>query len=121
MPPESVYTIAPCFTLTQPKATVIAFAGCTAFFGGAQVVYSARTFRIPRPVQPTWYYLTIEDDQQSGDDGSRALRAHCQAADTLCGLPGRTYLGAIRALGDGGAVQVLAGGWPAPFTFQVVP
>jgi hypothetical protein len=117
----SIYTIAPSFTLTQPKATSIAFAGCKAMFGAAEAVYSARTFRIPKPVEPTWYYVTVDDDQQSGDDGSRALRATCQASHTLAGLPGRTYVGAILALPGGGAWRVLPGGWPAPPSFQVGP
>jgi hypothetical protein len=115
----SVYVVNPSFSLSQPTATSIVFAGCKVRFGAAEAIYSARKFRIPKPVTPTWYYVTIDDNQQSGDDGSRALRAHCQAADTQVGFPGRTYVGAIKALPDGGAVRVLAGGWPAPGSVQV--
>jgi hypothetical protein len=121
MPPESMYTIEPFFTLTQPKATSIVFAGCKVNFGAAEAVYSARTFRIPKPVSPIWYFVVIADHEQSGDDGTRVLRATCQAAHTLAGLPGRTYVGAILALPKGGAWRVLPGGWPAPPSFRVGP
>jgi hypothetical protein len=121
--PSAVYEVRPICSLTQPKPHVIAFAGCIALFGGAaQVVsYSARSFRIPKPTQATWYYVSIEDHHQGGDDGTVALRASCQASDTLVGLPGRTYIGAIFALPKGDGFRVLPGGWPAPATIQVGP
>jgi hypothetical protein len=116
-----MYTNDPPYSLSQPKPTAIVFAGCKVNFGAAEAVYSARTFRIPKPVEAVWYYVVIQDDQQIGDDGTRVLRATCQAAHTLAGLPGRTYVGAILALPGGHSTRVLPGGWPAPPSFRVGP
>jgi putative tail protein len=124
--PHNTYTIdgggpGPQFVLSQPSATEIDLEACQASFGGLPPVnYSARAFTIPAPAVPTWYYVTIADRTQQGES-SPTLVATCQTDDSLVGVQGNTYMGAIQALPAGGATVVLPGGWPAPSSFQVVP
>jgi hypothetical protein len=107
------------YVLSQAGPTEIDLANCTASFGGATPVnYSARALTIPTPGTPTWYYVTIADPTQQGES-SATLTATCQTSNALVGVQGNTYMGAILAVPDGSAVQVLPGGWPAPFSFQV--
>jgi len=113
------YTNNPALDLTQPSATEIAMGAVSVTFGGSTVSYAARTFTITTPTTPTWYYVTIADPTQAGESGSPTLTATCQTSDSLVGVQGNTYIGAILALPGGSATQVLAGGWPAPQTFQV--
>jgi hypothetical protein len=104
-----MYVNEPAFALAQPTPTAIVLAAVTASSGGLKRHYSARTLAIPAPTEPTWYYVTIDDDDIPT----------CQTADTLCGELGNVYVGAILATQSGGKTSVLAGGWPAPVSFQV--
>jgi hypothetical protein len=109
----NTYTNDPQFALTQPTATTIALAAVATTFGGPKRHYSARTLTIPAPTVPTWYYVTIADDDQVGESGP-TLMPTCEIDHTLCGELGNTYMGAILALPAGGETPVLPGGWPAP-------
>lgn len=110
----------PQYLLSQPSSTEVDMVACACSFGGLPPVnYDARTFTISAPDVPTWFYVTIADPTQQGDISSPILTATCQTGDDLVGVTGNTYMGAILALPDGGAVQVLPGGWPAPPSFQV--
>jgi hypothetical protein len=114
------YTNNPQFDLTQPTATEIAMGAVSVTFGSNTVSYAARTFTITTPTTPTWYYVTVADASQTGDTGgSPTLTATCQTSDSLVGLQGNTYVGAIQAIPAGGSTNVLAGGWPAPQSVQV--
>jgi hypothetical protein len=91
-------------------------------FGGNTVQYAARNITIPAPSGPTWYYVTINDPTQSGETDSpltASLATNASTDTNLCGVLGQTYMGAILVLPGGGAISELAGGWPAPVTFQV--
>ena len=114
----NTYTNNPSLDLTNPTATSIAMGAVAVTFGNATVNYSARTFTIPTPTVPTWYYVTIADPTQQGET-SPTLTATCQTASTLVGIQGNTYIGAIQVLPAGGSTNELAGGWPAPTTFTV--
>lgn len=116
---EATYSISPQFPLTQPTSTAIDVAETTATFGAGSAVYSARTLTITAPSVPTWYYVTIADPTQQGESGSPTLTATASTSDSLVGVQGNTYLGAILCLPAGSATQILAGGWPAPQTVQV--
>jgi hypothetical protein len=105
----NTYTNDPQFALTQPTATTIALAAVETTFGGPKRHYSARTLTIPAPTVPTWYYVTIADDDIPT----------CQIDHTLCGELGNTYMGAILAIPSGGETPVLPGGWPAPHAVLV--
>jgi hypothetical protein len=107
----NTYTNEPLFALTQPTPTTIALAAVTTSYGGPKRHYSARTLTIPAPTEPTWYYVTVADDDL----------ATCQTENTLCGELGNTYMGAILATKLGGETTVLPGGWPAPQAVLVVP
>ena len=77
---------------------------------GTIAIYDARTFAIPIPSVPTWYYVTV----------NRSTRvATCQTSHDLAGAEGHIFLGAIRAIPAGGSINALAGGWPAPQTYLV--
>src|SRR6185437_14798129 len=116
---QSAYTINPQIVLSQTSPTTIALAACTCSFGGMTPVnYAARTFTIPTPGSPIWYYVTLADPNQEGETGA-TLTATCQTSNALVGVQGNTYLGAILALPGGSATRILAGGWPAPQTVQV--
>lgn len=118
---QSSYQIDPQFVLTQPTATSIALAACTCSFGGAAAVnYAARTFTIPTPSVPTWYYVTIADATQQGESGA-TLTATCQTSNALVGVQGNTYLGAIEVTPSGAGAISLAGGWPSPASYTNVP
>ena len=102
----------PQFILTQPTPTTIAMAAVDVRFGSnAPVHYTARTFTIPAPTEPTLYYVTIEE---------QTLKPSCVTTDTLCGEAGHIFMGAILASPKGGSVRTIPGGWPAPRLFQVV-
>lgn len=116
---QSSYSNSPAIALSQPSATAIDMAAVAVTFGSAVVNYAARTFTIPTPSAETWYYVTIADATQAGEAGTPTLTATCQTSNALVGVQGNTYIGAILALPGGGATQILAGGWPAPQTFQV--
>lgn len=104
------YFISPEFVLTNPSPTKIAMGVVTATFSDRIVIYSTRTFDIPRPRVPTWYYVTVDNSSFS---------AACETSDALVGVQGHTYIGAIQALPEGGGTNALAGGWPAPQTYIV--
>ncbi|MFZ0662536.1 MAG: hypothetical protein WAM66_07590 [Acidobacteriaceae bacterium] len=116
---QSGYSNNPAIALSQPTATTVAVAAVAVTFGSATVNYAARTLTIAAPSAPTWYYVTIADAAQQGEAGSPTLTATCQTSNALAGVQGNTYMGAILALPAGAATQILAGGWPAPQTFQV--
>ena len=115
----NTYSNNPAIDLSQPTSTSISMGAVAVTFGTATVNYAARTFTIPTPSSPTWYYVTIADPSQAGESGSPTLTATCQTSNALVGVQGNTYIGAIQAIPAGGGTQVLAGGWPAPQTFQV--
>lgn len=113
------YSNNPAIDLTQPTATTISVGAVAVTFGSNTVNYAARTLTITAPTTPTWYYVTIADPTQVGESGSPTLTATCQTSTALVGVQGNTYIGAIQAIPAGGGTQVLAGGWPAPQTFQI--
>jgi hypothetical protein len=114
----STYTNVPQFALTQPTSTTIALAAVAVTFGSLTVNYAARTFTIPTPTAPTWYYWTIADNTQAGETGA-TLPFSCSISNALVGVQGQTYMGAILALPAGSATRILPGGWPAPNSMQV--
>lgn len=122
------YVNTPAIALSMPSQTTIQMASVSVQFGGAPpVTYAARTFTIPTPTELTtgWYYVTITDPNQTGDGSTTTptLTATCQQNAEFVGVPGNTYIGAALVLlpnsGVPGQTRVLAGGWPAPTTFQV--
>lgn len=115
------YSNNPAIALTQPTPTEISVAAVAVTFGALVLNYAARNLTIPAPSAPTWYYVTIADAGPSGESGSATLVATAQTSDALVGIAGNVYMGAILALPAGSATDILAGGWPAPQTFQVVP
>lgn len=116
---QNSYTNNPAIALTQPTSTTIAVAAVATTFGSATVNYAARTLTITAPSVPTWLYVSIADPTQQGESGSPTLTATASSSNSLAGVQGHTYIGAILALPAGGATQILAGGWPAPQTVQV--
>lgn len=121
---QNSYSNNPAISLSQPDPTSIAMSEVAVTFAATTVYYAARTITIPTPSDPTWYYVTIADPTQGGETGSPlspTLVATASTDTNLCGVQGNTYMGAILALPDGGAIRELAGGWPAPTTFQVGP
>lgn len=112
------YTNTPQFDLTNPTATSVVMGALVVQFNGV-VNYSARTFTIPAPSVPTWYYVTIADPTQQGES-SPTLTATCQISNALVGVQGNTYIGAIQVIPGGGSVNVLPGGWPSPSSVIVV-
>jgi len=115
----STYTNNPTLALTNPTATTIALAAVAVTFGALIVNYSARTFTIPTPSVPTWYYITIADLAQVGETGA-TLTPSCVTTTALVGVQGNTYMGAILAQSPPAATpRAIAGGWPAPPTLQV--
>ena len=80
------------------------------FEDGTTVVFGAETFKIPAPLVPTWYYVTIKRSTRVGT---------CETSHDLAGAEGHVYLGAIQAIPSGGSINALAGGWPAPQTYLV--
>lgn len=116
----NTYSNNPAISLAQPTATSITVAATAVTFGGSTVNYAARTLTITAPTAATWYYVTIADPTQQGESGSPTLTATASTSNSLCGVQGNTYMGAILALPAGSATQILAGGWPAPQTFQVI-
>lgn len=113
---QSSYTNNPQFALTQPTSTTIAVAAVAVTFGPATVNYTAQTITISAPGSPTWLYVTIPDATQQGG----TITAVASASNSLVGVQGHTYLGAILALPAGSATQILPGGWPSPQSAQVV-
>jgi hypothetical protein len=121
---QNSYSNNPAISLSQPDATTITMQQVSVTFGGNTVQYAGRDITIPAPAAPTWYYITINDPTQSGESGSpisATLTANASIDTNLCGVLGQTYMGAILALPGGAAISELAGGWPAPTTFQVGP
>jgi hypothetical protein len=114
----NAYTNNPAIDLTNPTATTVVMGAVAVTFLGAPVNYSARTFTIPAPSVPTWYYITIADPTQQGES-TPILVATCSVSNALVGVQGNTYIGAIQVIPGGGSVNALAGGWPAPTTFIV--
>jgi hypothetical protein len=112
------YTCDPQISLANPTATSISMRDVTVTFADLQVLYKGRTFQIPTPEKPTWFYVTIADPSQQGES-TDSLVATCQTSDALVGMPGHTYIGAIKATPAGGSINALAGGWPSPPTFIV--
>jgi hypothetical protein len=102
----------PQFILSQPTPTTIAMAAVAVRFGrSAPVHYGARTFNIPAPIEPTFYYVTIKES---------TLTPSCLTTDMLCGEAGHVYLGAIQVIPEGNSKVLIPGGWPAPQSFLVV-
>lgn len=100
------------FVLSNPSPTTVVMDQVVVTFHDCTVmIHSPQTFDIPAPSVPTWYYVTIDDS---------SFFATCETSDALVGLPGHTYIGAIQATPNGGSINALAGGWPAPQTFIVV-
>jgi hypothetical protein len=116
----NTYTLNPQFDLTNPTSTSVAMGNvsCTFGSGGITVTYKARTFTIPTPSVPTWYYVSVADPNMQGES-TPILTATCQTSNALVGTTGNIYIGAIQVLPAGGSTNVLAGGWPAPTTFTV--
>ena len=106
----------PAFALTNPSATTITMSAVAVTFSNLTVNYSSRTFTIPTPSTPTWYYVTISDPTQNGET-SATLSSTCQTSDGLVGVLGYTFIGAIQAIPGGGGGNCIAGGWPNPNTF----
>lgn len=113
----NVYANNPIFALSQPTTTTISLAATTVSFDVNTVNYAARTFTIPSPSSPTWYYVTISDPSQNGESGA-TLTATCQTSDALVGVFGNTFMGAIQVLPTIGVLNdlLIAGGWPTPRT-----
>ena len=105
------YAIVPQFVITNPDSTTIAMSEVRATFeDGTTVVFGAETFKIPAPLAPTWYYVTV----------NRSSRvAACDISGELVGVPGHVYVGAIQAIPTGRSTNVIAGGWPPPTTWLV--
>jgi len=116
----SSYTNSPALALTQPTPITIAMSAVAVTFGSTIANYAARTITIPTPTVATWYYITIADTAQAGESGSPTLTTTASTTNTLVGVLGNTYMGAILALPGGSAVSAIAGGWPAPQTVQVI-
>jgi hypothetical protein len=114
------YTNLPALALTQPTSTTIHVAAVAVTFGNIIANYAARTLTITAPSVATWYYVTIADATQVGESGSPTLTATASTSNSLVGVLGNTYMGAILALPGGSAVSGIAGGWPAPQTVQVI-
>jgi hypothetical protein len=107
---QRIYSNEPTIALTQPTPTTVHIASVVVTFGDSSVNYTARTLTIPAPTKPTWYYVTVADDDLPT----------CQTENTLCGELGNTYMGAILATPSSGETIVLPGGWPAPQAVLVV-
>jgi hypothetical protein len=119
-PNATNYTQSPTIALAQPTATSITSVVTSEAFATSTLVYNPRTFTIPAPTVPTWYYVTVADPGYVGDTGGLpTLAATCASSNSLVGVSGNVYLGAILAIPGGGATRMLSGGWPAPATFQV--
>ncbi len=117
------YTLQPNpATITQTTPTLIQVSDFIAIFPLNPVQYNPHNFTIPAPSVPTWYYITIADPGQVGDNpvSTSTLVHTCQTSNALVGVPGNTYVGAILALPAGGATEVLPGGWTTPQSFQVI-
>jgi len=114
------YSNSPQYPLTNPTSTTIAIAATAVTFGNTTVNYAARTKTISAPGSATLYYLTIADPTQVGESGSPTLTVAASTSNSLVGVQGNTYLGAITVLPAGGGTIALPGGWPAPTGFQVV-
>jgi hypothetical protein len=115
---QNTYVNNPQIALTNPTSTTIALAAVAVTFGSRTVNYSARTFTITAPSVPTWYYITIADSAQVGES-SPTLTPTVSVTNSLVGVQGNTYMGAIQVIPTGGGTHMLAGGWPAPQTVQV--
>ena len=112
-PNTSNYTVNPAEDLTNPTATTIDMGQCTVTFPSNAVNYNARTFTIPAPSAPIWYYVTVYDPGYVGDpDSTTDLAAQCQTDDSLVGAAGYTFIGAIIALPGGGGTTTIGGGQP---------
>jgi len=115
----NIYTVTPLWQIANPTPTTITMPAVTVVFNKNTVGYIARTFTIPTPTAPTWYYITIADATQIGDTPT-TLGATCQTSDALVGVAGNTFIGAIQALAGAGGVNQIAGGWPTPRTFTTI-
>lgn len=116
----NIYTVTPLWQIANPTATSITMPAVSVVFNKNTVSYGTRTFTIPTPSVPTWYYITIADATQIGDTPT-TLAATCQTSDALVGVAGNTFIGAIQALPGSGGVNQVAGGWPTPRTFSTLP
>lgn len=111
----NIYSNSPIFALSNPASTTVAMSAVTVQFNNHTVNYSARTFTIPTPTTGTWYYVTISDPTQNGET-TASLPATCQLSNSLVGVQGNTFIGAIMALPGGNGSMQIAGGWPTPRT-----
>ncbi|HTF65940.1 MAG TPA: hypothetical protein VK638_24950, partial [Edaphobacter sp.] len=117
---SSTYQNNPPISLSQPSSTEIDLTAVMVTFGNGNVVnYNARAITITAVTDPTWLYVYVVDPDMLGDIAGTSLTANADPATTNVGVTGFIYMGAILALPDGNATQILAGGWPAPQTFQV--
>lgn len=112
----NMYGTYPKFALTQSAVATISMAAFDASYDtNTPVHYSARTFSIPTPTVPTWYYVTITDASQTGES-SPVLTAQCSTSSALVGVLGEVFVGAIQVLPAGGGTNVIGGGWPNVLT-----
>ena len=116
---QTTYTNNPALALTNPTSTTIVVAATAVTFGGTVVNYAARTLTISAPGSPTWYYISIADPTQVGESGSPTLTATASTSNSLVGVLGNTFMGAILALPAGSATRMIPGGWPNPYASQV--
>jgi hypothetical protein len=116
---NSNYANTPAIALSQPDATHIALAAVSTAFTSRTANYNARSISIADPGgTPTWYYVTIQDADFLGDQ-SPVLAVFAELTTAKVGIAGYTYMGAILAIGGGGATRMTPGGWPAPPSSQV--
>ncbi|MHB8303363.1 MAG: phage tail protein [Acidobacteriaceae bacterium] len=119
-PNSQSYSQTPAIALSQPTPTAVDMAQIAVAFATNQANYNARSFTIPTPTAPTWYYVTIADPGYVGDTGAQTnLTATCQTSSALVGVAGNVYVGAILALPAGAATTITPGGQPTPQLFTV--
>jgi hypothetical protein len=110
----NVYANNPIYAVSNPSNTSIAMSNVTVQFASNYTAnYAARTFSIPVPSGPDWYYVNVYDPTQNGESGP-TLTANCWTNNSLVGATNWVYMGAIQAWPQGGSTIILGGGNPAP-------
>ena len=110
----NVYANNPIYALSNPSNTSIAMSNVTVQFASNYTAnYATRTFSIPAPSGPDWYYVNVYDPTQNGETGP-TLTANCWTNNSLVGATNWVYMGAIQAWPQGGSTIILGGGNPAP-------
>jgi len=113
----NVYSNNPIYALSNPSNTAIGLSNVTVQFASNYTAnYAARTFSIPVPSGPEWYYVNVYDPTQNGETGP-TLTANCWTNNSLVGATNWVYMGAIQAWPQGGSTIILGGGNPAPRMF----